>query len=276
VGTATGKQVLATRTEEQGPLDDKSLASGVSKASPDLLDLIRRAADRLEDRTPEEILTWSLKEFPGRTTLATGFGAEGVALIDMAIKIDLGVDIFSLDTGFFFPETYELWEQIESRYGVKIRRMTPVLTADEQDRLHGPRLWERSPDQCCGIRKIEPLRRALDGFDGWITAIRRDQTAARASARVVDWDGKWQLVKVNPLAKWTRRDVWRYIVGNDLPYNPLHDIGYSSIGCVHCTRAVKPGEDDRAGRWSGHQKTECGLHESNVAVNLKTEAAGAV
>jgi len=275
VGTAIGSGRFSAIAEALSPLVQLTRQSPMNSprssvydasCSPLPNDVIQEAGDRLEDRTPREILTWALKEFEGRLTLATGFGAEGIALIDMAIKIDRAVDIFSLDTGFFFPETYELWDQVESRYGIKIRRLTPSVSPDEQDIQHGPRLWERSPDQCCAIRKIEPLGRALEGYDGWITAIRRDQTRARENSKVVEWDSRWNLVKVNPLAKWTSRDVWRYVIGNDLSYNPLHDAGYASIGCVHCTRAVSAGEDPRAGRWAGRHKTECGLHGDGAPV----------
>ncbi|HEY6328002.1 MAG TPA: phosphoadenylyl-sulfate reductase [Blastocatellia bacterium] len=224
---------------------------------PEILD---RAAETLEDRSPLEILEWAFEQFPGQLTLATAFGAEGIALIDMAVRVNPNVDIFSLDTGFFFPETYRLWDEVEKKYGISIRRMTPALSPTEQDQVHGPRLWERDPNLCCAIRKLAPLQHALAGFDGWITAIRRDQTPSRANAKTVEWDRRWQKVKMNPLARWARDDVWRYVIGNKLPYNPLHDVGYSSIGCTHCTRAVGAGEDERAGRWAGSEKTECGLH----------------
>jgi phosphoadenosine phosphosulfate reductase len=257
---------------EVGPAHTSQAVS--SDAYPgELLGLIHETGRELDNASAEEILAWALGRFSPRITVATGFGAEGVALIDMALKLDPALDIFFLDTGFLFPETYELRDQIEARYGIKIRAVEPVLTPTLQEELHGPSLWAASPDQCCALRKIEPLKRALHGFDAWVAAIRRDQTAARANAKVVEWDIRWQLVKVNPLANWTSRDVWRYVVRNGLPYNPLHDIGYSSIGCVQCTRAVKAGEDDRAGRWPGHQKTECGLHGGDPVITLQRGTA---
>jgi phosphoadenosine phosphosulfate reductase len=269
VGTGT-----AERLAEMKPARAPQVVSSDGGAD-DLLMVIDDAARELDNASAEEIIAWALGRFSPRITLATGFGAEGVALIDIALKLDPALDIFFLDTGFLFPETYELRDQLEARYGIKIRAIEPVLTPALQEELHGPSLWAASPDQCCALRKIEPLKRALAGFDAWVAAIRRDQTAARATARVVEWDSRWQLVKVNPLANWTSRDVWRYVVRNGLPYNPLHDIGYSSIGCVQCTRAVRAGEDDRAGRWPGHQKTECGLHGGGPVITLQRSGTGA-
>ncbi len=221
---------------------------------------LEAVAALLEKCEPQEILKWAFNQFRGGVAIATGFGAEGVAMIDMAVKINPRPDIFFIDTDFLFPETYELRRRIEDRYGIEIRAVRPLLTPQSQEREFGPRLWSRDPNLCCRIRKLEPLKVALDGLSAWITAIRRDQTLARSTARVVEWDYLWQLVKVNPLARWTRREVWDYVVKNRVPYNPLHDEGYPSLGCTHCTRRTIAGEHERAGRWSGHQKTECGLH----------------
>ena len=218
------------------------------------------AAIHLENATPIEIMEWAFNEFGEKVTIATGFGAEGVAMIDMAVTINPNPNIFYIDTDFLFDETYELRRRLEERYGVEIRAFNSELTPEAQADVYGPRLWTTNPDLCCNLRKIEPLKQALNGREAWITAIRRDQTAARANALAVEWDSQWNLIKVNPLIRWTKRDVWNYIVKNGVPYNPLHDAGYPSIGCTHCTRAVRPGEDDRAGRWAGLTKTECGLH----------------
>ncbi|HKQ07759.1 MAG TPA: phosphoadenylyl-sulfate reductase [Blastocatellia bacterium] len=217
-------------------------------------------AERLEAATPEEILFAAFDEFGDRVAIATGFGAEGAALIDMAVKINPHPNIFFLDTGFLFPETYELRRRMEARYRIEIRAVRTAITPESQDEMFGPRLWSRDPDLCCRLRKLEPLKEALKDLDAWITAIRRDQTEARATARAAEWDYRWQRVKINPLVGWTKRDVWDYIARHDVPYNPLHDAGYPSIGCTHCTRAVGPGEAERAGRWAGRAKTECGLH----------------
>jgi phosphoadenosine phosphosulfate reductase len=140
------------------------------------------------------------------------------------------------------------------------------LTPGAQEEVYGPTLWSINPDQCCALRKVEPLKEKLAGLRAWITAIRRDQTAARASARKVEWDQKFQLVKINPIADWTTKDVWNYLHEHDVPYNPLHDQNFTSIGCTHCTRAIRPGEDPRAGRWAGFQKTECGLHITDAPI----------
>jgi phosphoadenosine phosphosulfate reductase len=209
---------------------------------------------------PEQILDWAFSNYGNSIALATGMGVEGMALLDIAHRLNPNVKVFTGDTEFLFPETYDLMDRVEQRYGIKIERLYAELTPQDQQRIYGSELWARDPDRCCNLRKVEPLRRKLSTLDAWITAIRRDQTAARSSIRKIDWDTKFNLVKISPLADWTRQMVWRYVVQNDVPYNPLHDRNYPSIGCTHCTRAVLPGEDQRAGRWSGFGKTECGLH----------------
>ncbi|HWP43260.1 MAG TPA: phosphoadenylyl-sulfate reductase [Blastocatellia bacterium] len=221
---------------------------------------IEAAAEGLEAASPQKIISWAFSEFGNRIAIATGFGAEGMVLIDMAVKINPRPYIFFIDTGFLFPESYELRRRIEQRYGLEIRSFEPDLTPLDQEEMFGPELWSRDPDLCCRLRKLEPLEEALDGLAAWMTAIRRDQTVFRKNAREVEWDYRWKLVKVNPLARWTRQDVWDYIKENRVPYNPLHDRGYPSLGCTHCTRAIREGEDERAGRWAGRAKTECGLH----------------
>jgi phosphoadenosine phosphosulfate reductase len=222
--------------------------------------LVDEIAARLEGGRPEDILRWAFEEFGDRVTIATGFGAEGVALVDLAVRINPRADVFFLDTSFLFHETYELRRRLEGRYGIEIRAFQTRLTPDAQELTFGPKLWAVDPDLCCRLRKLEPLREALKGKAAWVTAIRRSQTAERATAGVVEWDYQWKLVKINPLAGWSKADVWGHIRENDLPYNPLHERGYPSIGCTHCTRAVTEGEDERAGRWSNFAKTECGLH----------------
>jgi phosphoadenosine phosphosulfate reductase len=207
----------------------------------------------------EEILAWACEHIP-RLTFATGLGAEGCVLIDMIARAKLPIDLFTLDTGVLFPETYALWKQLEAKYGVTIRSVTPQQTIEAQALTLGPALWTRDPDRCCELRKVRPLRAALAGFDGWITAIRRDQTAERATAQVVEDDPKFGLRKVNPLLAWTHADVWAHLYLHDVPYNPLHERGYPSLGCTPCTSAVSAGEDQRAGRWRGAAKTECGIH----------------
>ena len=213
---------------------------------------IATAARDLEKSTPLEILTWASEHVGDKLTFATGFGVEGCVIIDLIGKNRLPIDVFTLDTGVLFPETYELWKRLETRYGITIR----AVRADNPE----PQLWEREPDRCCEIRKVLPLRTELRRFDAWITAIRRDQTAERAYARVVEADPKFDLIKINPLVTWTHDDVWAHLYAHDVPFNPLHQQGYPSIGCRPCTSAVVPGENLRAGRWRGSAKKECGLH----------------
>jgi phosphoadenosine phosphosulfate reductase len=225
-----------------------------------LLPGIEAAAKQLEFASPREILEWAFAEFTDGITIATGFGAEGAALIDIAAEVNPQLDVFFIDTDFLFPETYELRRRIEERYQIEIRAFKTAITPEAQEQFYGESLWTRDPDLCCRLRKIEPLQQALQGRKAWVTAIRRDQTAARANAQAVEWDSRWNLVKVNPLAFWSKQQVWRHIYQRQVPFNPLHNQGYLSIGCTNCTRAVRAGEDERAGRWAGFNKTECGLH----------------
>ncbi len=213
-----------------------------------------------EKWSPQQTLAWAFDTFGNRVAISSAFGAEGMVLIDIASRVRKDFRLFTIDTEFLFPETYSLMDRIEERYGFTIERVYPQLSPEEQERVHGATLWGREPDQCCNLRKVEPLRRKLGELDAWITSIRRDQTSARAGARKVEWDTKFGLVKVNPIADWTSKQVWNYIHQHDVPYNTLHDQDYPSIGCTHCTRAVRPGEDPRTGRWPGFAKTECGLH----------------
>jgi phosphoadenosine phosphosulfate reductase len=172
--------------------------------------------------------------------------------------------VFTLDTDFLFPETYELISHIEERYGIQVERVRTPITPDQQADKFGEALWMTNPDHCCAVRKIDPLTERLKSSSAWITGIRRQQSITRANAPKLEWDTRFGLVKANPLADWTEVQVWEYIREHQVPYNPLHDRGYPSIGCTHCTRAVLPGEDPRAGRWSGLEKTECGLHLASV------------
>jgi phosphoadenosine phosphosulfate reductase len=218
------------------------------------------ANERLAGSPPRAILEWAVERFYPRLTMATAFGAEGCVLIHLLADVEPKVPVFNLDTGYQFPETLALRDRLAKRYGIEVELVRPDTTVAEFEGRHGGPLYVRNPDQCCYDRKIVPLRRALVGFDAWITAIRRDQSPDRAGAPVVGVDPKFGLVKINPLANWTRRDVWAFVVTHGVPYNPLHDQGYASIGCWPCTRAVADGEGERAGRWAGQAKTECGLH----------------
>jgi len=221
---------------------------------------LEQAAQALESKPPEAVLRWALAEFSPDIALACSFGAEDVVLLDMAAGIDRSLKVFYLDTELLFPETYQTRDRLAARYGVSFLQYRPALTVEGQAMRYGPELWRRDPDRCCGLRKVEPLRRALRGLRAWITGIRREQTPARKDARTVEWDARFGLVKINPLVRWTWQDVWRYIGAHQVPCNPLHDQGYPSLGCVHCTAPVKPGEDPRSGRWPGRAKKDCGLH----------------
>jgi phosphoadenosine phosphosulfate reductase len=221
---------------------------------------IAAANQLLREAPPQDVVRWAVEQFHPRLTMATAFGAEGCCLIHMLAQVEPRARVFNLDTGYQFPETLELRERIRRRYGIAVELVRPERTVAEYEDEHGGPLYRSAPDRCCHDRKVVPLRRGVAGYDAWVSAIRRDQTADRAAASVVQWDATFDLVKVNPLLHWTRRDVWRFIAEHDVPYNPLHDRGYPSIGCWPCTRAVAAGADERAGRWAGTGKTECGLH----------------
>ncbi|ALA56773.1 phosphoadenylyl-sulfate reductase [Nitrospira moscoviensis] len=222
-------------------------------------------SDSFEAKQPQDVLAAVIERYAPKIVLACSFGAEDVVLLDMVHRLNPTVPLFYLDTDFLFTETYETRDRVIERYGLKpaqVIQMKSLLTPEQQADQYGAALWSTEPDRCCQIRKVEPLTRVLKGFDAWITGIRRDQAATRAHAGLIEWDTKFQLVKVNPLARWTWADVWTYIKVYEVPYNPLHDRGYPSIGCTHCTAPVAPGEDLRAGRWKNFAKTECGLHKS--------------
>lgn len=222
---------------------------------------LRLISDRYEGRPAQEVLKWAVDEFHPDIALACSFGAEDVTLVDMLVQVRPDVKLFYLDTDLLFKETYEVRDELVNRYGISPIRVATSVSLKEQEERHGPELWVRQPDLCCQIRKVEPLNEMLKGLRAWITGIRRDQAPTRANAGIVERDGKFGLVKINPLAAWTSEDVWAYIRANRVPYNRLHDQGYPSIGCWPCTRVVKPGEDPRTGRWAGSEKTECGLHK---------------
>jgi phosphoadenosine phosphosulfate reductase len=221
-----------------------------------------RWSEELHHAAPTEILSWSIQTFGDRLGLASSFGGvSGMVLLDMAVKIDPGIRVFYMDTDFLFPETYQTRDKAMRRYGITPLAYRSKLTPEEQAAQYGERLWERDPDLCCALRKVEPNGRALDGLDAWIAGLRRDQSASRSNVQPVMWDSKFGLYKVCPLWSWSEDQVWDYIGRERVSVNPLHVDGYPSIGCTHCTRRVGPGEDLRAGRWSGIEKTECGLHK---------------
>lgn len=231
----------------------------VPQASADLIMELQRESERLEQATPQEILQWAVLRFP-KFTMATAFGPEGMTLIHMLAQIAPQTHIFNLDTGYQFAETLELREQIKRRYGIEVELKRPKLTVEEYEQVNGGPVYSHDPNRCCAERKLNVLREAAVGWDAWASAIRRDQSPDRAAAPIVGWDKKFGLVKISPLANWSKKQVWGFIVKEEIPYNPLHDQGYTSIGCRPCTRSILPGEDERAGRWSGFAKKECGLH----------------
>ncbi len=217
-----------------------------------------------ESKQPQDVLTYALKQYAPNIVLACSFGAEDVVLVDMIQKINPRTKLFYLDTDFLFKETHEVKDRLIARYGLKpdqVIQVKSLLTPEQQAAQHGEALWSRNPDQCCQVRKLEPLAREQSGCVAWITGIRRDQAPTRANAGLVEWDQKFNLVKFNPLARWKSEDVWAYIKVHEVPYNELHDRHYPSIGCTHCTAPVMPGEDPRSGRWKNFAKTECGLHK---------------
>jgi len=228
--------------------------------APELLEELRAASQALESATPQEIIRWAVQSYFPQLTMATAFGPEGCVILHMLAEIEPRTAVFNLETGYQFKETLELRDRIARRYGIEVELKQPATTVAEYEAQHGGPLYRTNPDQCCFDRKVTLLREASVGMKAWMSGIRRDQSPDRAGAPIVGWDKKFGLVKVSPLANWTKGNVWQLILEHDIPYNPLHDQGYSSIGCFPCTRAVLFGEDERAGRWSGYAKTECGLH----------------
>lgn len=215
---------------------------------------------RFEDSDAMQLLRWGLAMFGNEIVLATGFGPSGVILMHMVEQIRPGSEVFYLQTDLFFPQTLALRDQLAARLDLQFIEVHSGLSLTDQGYQFGPELWRHNPDLCCHLRKVAPLRRFLAAKKAWISGIRRDQSAQRAHTQMVAWDSANHLLKLNPLACWSNDQVWAYIRQHDLPYNPLHDQGYASIGCRPCTRAIGPGEAERSGRWSGQQKTECGIH----------------
>ena len=245
-------------SELQGAMaDDQSL-----EPTEELLAELARESERLETATPQEILRYAIDRFAPRFTMATAFGPEGMTLIHMLAEIAPETPIFNLDTGYQFAETLELRETVKRRYGIEIELKKPDTTVEEYEALNGGPVYKTDPNRCCFDRKLRVLHEAAKGMHAWASAIRRDQSPDRAKAPIVGWDKKFHLVKISPLANWTKKEVWKLISDEKIPYNPLHDKGFPSVGCWPCTRAVGLGEDERAGRWSGFEKKECGLHTS--------------
>jgi phosphoadenosine phosphosulfate reductase len=213
----------------------------------------------IEDLRAEDVLRWAADEFGERLCLTCSWQKQSSVLVHMVSELGLEVDYVELDTQLFFKESYETRERLVERYGIELV-VPDVITVAEQHKQEGPNLWERDPDRCCHIRKVEPLLRALEPYDAWVSGIRRDQSPSRAGVKKLERSTRYGVWKIQPLADWSEKEVWSYILRNEIPYNPLHDVGYRSIGCIPCTRPTRPNEEERAGRWAGSDKLECGIH----------------
>ncbi|TXK39600.1 phosphoadenylyl-sulfate reductase [Nonomuraea sp. C10] len=224
----------------------------------DLQDIVESAAVFLEDASAREVIRWAAATFGDRLCLTSSM--SDALLIDLVSRVKPGVDVLFVDTGYHFAETVGTRDAVEQVYDVNVIDVKPSRTVEEQDRDLGPRLFGRNPDLCCFLRKVEPLNRALEPYLAWISGIRRDESPSRTGTKVVEWDAKRQMVKINPIASWTQEDVDNYISDNGVLINPLHYDDYPSIGCAPCTRQVLEGEDPRSGRWAGLGKVECGIH----------------
>jgi phosphoadenosine phosphosulfate reductase len=213
----------------------------------------------VEAMSAEEVLHWAYGEFGDKLVLTCSWQKQSSVLVHMVTELGLPIDVIELDTQLFFRETYETRDALVERYDLRLLR-PDVITVAEQHRREGPNLWERDPDRCCHIRKVEPLLSALAPYDAWISGIRRDQSPSRARTPKVQWSERYGVWKLHPLADWDEKRVWAYITVNEIPYNPLHESGYRSIGCIPCTRPTRADEEERAGRWAGSDKLECGIH----------------
>jgi phosphoadenosine phosphosulfate reductase len=230
----------------------------MTMCATDLRELAERAGEELEGAAALDVLRWADEHF-GSSWCVTSSMADAL-VPHLASQVRDGVDVIFLDTGYHFAETIGTRDAVAATLPVTVRTITPEQTVAEQDATFGPRLFERNPDQCCALRKVAPLRRTLDGYTAWASGLRRDEVVGRSDIRVVEWDARRSMVKLNPIAAWTQHDVDQYIADNGVLVNPLLFDGYGSIGCAPCTRRIKPGEDPRAGRWAGTSKTECGIH----------------
>jgi phosphoadenosine phosphosulfate reductase len=221
--------------------------------------------ERFQCEPTEVILRWAWARFGPRAAVGTSFQGAGLVMLHLAKTHGLAFPVFTLDTGLLFQETVDLKARLEDFLGIPIERLEPDLTVAEQADVHGPELWRREPDLCCTVRKVLPLRGKLADLDCWITGLRREQSETRAGIRIAelhvfDEASGHDIVKLNPMANWTRDAVWSYIREHRIPYNPLQDRGYRSIGCEPCTRQAGEGDGERAGRWTGFNKVECGIH----------------
>ncbi len=227
--------------------------------------ILEAANNKLQHASPRAILEWGYEMYGEKMVVATGFGSSGLVLMHILSILRESPKVFYLDTDLLFPETYDLKDRLRDELGIQFVRVHSGLSLEEQTEGFKDKLWDTAPNTCCYLRKVMPLRKFLNDKNAWVTGVRRDQAPTRAGTRVVEWDTANHLLKLNPLAFWTSADIWSYIQLNDVPYNVLHDKGYPSLGCMPCTKAVKPGEDERAGRWVGTAKVECGIHYSQAS-----------
>jgi phosphoadenosine phosphosulfate reductase len=226
----------------------------------DLRELAARGAAELAGASAEELLAWTDEHFSGEYVVASNM--QDAVLVDLAAKVRPGVDVLFLDTGYHFAETIGTRDAVEAVYDVKVVNVLPENTVAEQDQLHGKDLFAREPNECCRMRKVEPLGKALRGYAAWVTGVRRVEAPTRANSPLISFDEAFKLVKINPLAAWSDDDMQEYINANGVLVNPLVEEGYPSIGCAPCTAKPAAGADPRSGRWQGLSKTECGLHVS--------------
>ncbi len=225
---------------------------------------LSRVAQRLEGATAQDILCWALRTYGDELALSLSFGgAGGMVLLDMLRQLGAEIYVFTLDTGFLFKEVVKFREEVAKRYRMRIEVVRPMLTATEQAQQFGGRLYEKNPDLCCYLRKVEPQAQALAQYDAWVTAVRRPQTRQRIDTPVIEWEDRFGVAKIAPLASWSTKQIMDYVEKHDVPLVPLLRQGYKSIGCEPCTQKVRDGEQERAGRWVGSEKVECGLHWSN-------------
>jgi phosphoadenosine phosphosulfate reductase len=229
-----------------------------SQAPNKLAELATAAARDLADAPAQDVIAWATETFGARVCITSSM--TDAVIIHLAASVKPGLDVIFLDTGYHFPETIGTRDAVQAIYPVNLISVTPSRTVAEQDAELGPRLYGRNPDLCCYLRKVVPLEQALEPYDAWITGVRREETDSRSDTRVVEWDARRAMVKVNPIAAWTQEQVDSYIEEHGVLVNPLVDEGYPSIGCATCTMRVEPGADPRSGRWAGTGKTECGLH----------------
>jgi phosphoadenosine phosphosulfate reductase len=238
------------------PIDEQTGANW----SPERLQALNETFAR---QPAQDLVAWALASFAPDIALGTGFGPSGIVIMHMVATLRPDTTIFYLDTGALFIRTYQLCHTLETQLGITLTPVRSDMSLEKQAAVYGSALWQRDPDLCCHLRKVQPLRHFLAGKQAWITGVRRDQTETRANVQLLEWNHSNEVVKINPLAFWSESQVWSYIDEHKLPYNPLHDQGYPTLGCVPCTSRVSADEDSRAGRWRGHEKLECGLHFEN-------------